>query len=98
MDITRIQMPTSKFSFQTTNQYIIMNCNKATVLMSAAIDGELTAKETEELSDHLDICPECRSEFQDAKNTKIIIRERIVRVKAPKTLVETIVRLTKVTS
>lgn len=66
--------------------------------MSAAIDGELTAIETDELAFHLENCPECRSEFQDAKNTKIIIRERIVRVKAPKTLVETIVRLTNVIS
>ena len=74
-----------------------MNCNKATVLMSAAIDGELTAKETEELSEHLAECPQCRSEFQEAKNTKIIIRERIVRVKAPKNLVDSIVRMTSVT-
>ncbi len=74
-----------------------MNCNKATVLMSAAIDGELTEKEAEELSGHLADCPECRSEFQEAKNTKIIIRERIVRVKAPRNLVESIVRLTNVT-
>jgi anti-sigma factor (TIGR02949 family) len=75
-----------------------MNCNKAMVLMSAAIDGELTAQESDELKLHLDECPECRAEFQDAKNTKIIIRERIVRVKAPKTLVESIVRMTNVIS
>lgn len=75
-----------------------MNCNKAMVLMSAAIDGELTAKESEELTDHLDDCPECRSEFQDAKNTKIIIRERIVRVRAPKNLVESIVKMTSIIS
>ncbi|NTU68795.1 MAG: zf-HC2 domain-containing protein [Chlorobiaceae bacterium] len=75
-----------------------MNCNKATVLMSAAIDGELTGKEAEELSEHLAECPECRSEFQVAKNTKIIIRERIVRVKAPKNLIDSIVRMTNVAS
>jgi anti-sigma factor (TIGR02949 family) len=75
-----------------------MNCNKAMVLMSAAIDGELTTKESEELTGHLDDCPECRSEFQDAKNTKIIIRERIVRVRAPKNLVESILKMTSVIS
>ncbi|NTU52225.1 MAG: anti-sigma factor [Chlorobiaceae bacterium] len=75
-----------------------MNCNKAMVLMSAAIDGELTSKEGEELAQHLAECPECRSEFQDAKNTKIIIRERVLRVKAPKTLIESIVKLTTVIS
>lgn len=75
-----------------------MNCNKAKVLMSAAIDGELTPKEEEELALHLAECPECRAEFQDAKNTKIIVRERIVRVKAPQALIESIVRMTNVTS
>lgn len=75
-----------------------MNCNKAKVLMSAAIDGELTSKEEDELTWHLAECPECRTYFQDAKKTKIIIRERIVRVKAPQNLVESIVRMTDITS
>jgi anti-sigma factor RsiW len=75
-----------------------MNCSKAMVLMSAAIDGELTPKEEEELAQHLVECPECRAEFQDAKKTKIIIRERIVRVKAPTSLVESITRLTTIIS
>jgi anti-sigma factor (TIGR02949 family) len=75
-----------------------MNCNKAMVLMSAALDGELSPKEEEELAQHLAECPECRAEFQDAKKTKIIIRERIVRVKAPSTLIESITRLTSITS
>lgn len=65
--------------------------------MSAAIDGELCPKEEEELAQHLAECPECRAEFQDAKKTKIIIRERIVRVKAPSALVESITRLTSIT-
>ena len=73
-----------------------MNCNKAMVLMSAAIDGELSPKEEEELAQHLAECPECRAEFQDAKKTKIIIRERIVRVKAPSALIESITRLTSI--
>lgn len=66
--------------------------------MSAAIDGELNLKEEFELTRHLDECPECRSYFQDAKKTKIIIRERIVRVKAPQNLVESIVRMTNITA
>ncbi|AOS84052.1 anti-sigma factor [Chlorobaculum limnaeum] len=75
-----------------------MNCNKATVLMSAALDGELSPKEEEELAQHLAECPECRAEFQDAKKNQIIIRERIVRVKAPTTLIESITRLTSITT
>jgi len=74
-----------------------MNCSKAMVLMSAAIDEELSPKEEAELAQHLAECPECRAEFQDAKKTKIIIRERIVRVKAPSALVESITRLTCIT-
>jgi hypothetical protein len=40
-------LPTSTY------QLTAMNCNKAMVLMSAAIDGELTPKEDEELAQHL---------------------------------------------
>ena len=83
---------------QTIYQLTAMNCNKAMVLMSAAIDGELSAKEEEELAQHLAECPACRAEFQDAKKTKIIIKERIVRFKAPSTLIESITRLTTITS
>ncbi|WP_335617698.1 anti-sigma factor [Chlorobaculum limnaeum] len=66
--------------------------------MSAALDGELSPKEEEELAQHLAECPECRAEFQDAKKNQIIIRERIVRVKAPTTLIESITRLTSITT
>lgn len=75
-----------------------MNCNKAKVLMSAAVDGELTVREEQELFSHLAECPQCQEEFQEAKNTKIILRERLVRVKAPKNLIDSIVRMTTVTS
>jgi len=75
-----------------------MICNKAKVLMSAAIDGELTPREEEELTEHLATCPQCREEFKDAKNTKVIIQERLVRVKAPQTLIESIVKITRVVS
>ena len=74
-----------------------MNCNKAAVLMSAATDGELSVKEKEELTIHLEECPECRAAFIEAKNTKLIIRERIVRFQAPQSLVDSIIRLTSVT-
>lgn len=96
MGITRITA--NRRRHYATNQYIIMICNKAKVLMSAAIDGELTALEEDELSEHLSSCPQCREEFQEAKNTKIIVKERLVRVKAPKSLVESIVRMTTVIS
>ena len=67
-----------------------MNCNKAMVLMSAAIDGELSPKEEEGLAQHLAECPECRTEYQYAKKNKIPIRERIARVEAPNPFVESL--------
>lgn len=91
-------MLASKKLLVPSNQLTVMNCNKAKVLMSAAIDEELTSKEEAELNQHLAMCPECRAYFQDAKKTKIIIKERIVRVKAPQNLVESIVRMTNITS
>jgi anti-sigma factor RsiW len=75
-----------------------MICKKATVLMSAAIDGELSVAEDEELTLHLANCPECLAEFEEAKKTKIIIRERILRFKAPQALVDSIVKMTSLTT
>ncbi|NTW51826.1 MAG: zf-HC2 domain-containing protein [Chlorobiaceae bacterium] len=74
-----------------------MICTKAMVLMSAAIDGELTAKEEQDLLTHLDECAECRAEYQDARNTKVILRERIVRVQAPQTLMDSIINMSIMT-
>lgn len=61
--------------------------------MSCALDCELSAREEEEFLKHLAECPECAAEFTEAKKTKMIIREKIVWVKAPQSLVESILRL-----
>jgi anti-sigma factor RsiW len=90
-------IPVNDPMLTSTYQVTVMNCNKAMVLMSAAIDGELTPREDDELALHLADCPECRAEFQDAKKTKLIIRERVIRVKAPSALLESISRLTNIT-
>jgi len=90
-------IPVNDPMLTSTYQMTVMNCKKAMVLMSAAIDGELTPREDDDLALHLADCPECRAEFQDAKKTKIIIRERVVRVKAPSALLESISRLTNIT-
>jgi len=70
-----------------------MNCKTARVLMSAAVDGELTGKEEEGLRRHLETCSDCRHEFEEAKKTKLIVREKIVRFKAPQSLVDSIMDL-----
>ncbi len=62
--------------------------------MSAAVDVELCLKEEQEFLFHLAECVGCREEFEDAKKIKLIIRERIIKFKAPQTLVNSIMQLT----
>ncbi|ACD89844.1 putative transmembrane anti-sigma factor [Chlorobium limicola DSM 245] len=70
-----------------------MNCKKAHVLMSCAVDGELTPKEEKEFLLHLSECKSCTEAFAEAKKTKLIIREKILRVKAPQSLVDSVLKL-----
>ncbi|NTW56581.1 MAG: zf-HC2 domain-containing protein [Chlorobiaceae bacterium] len=73
-----------------------MNCNKTRVLMSVAVDGELTVKEEQLFLLHLSECEMCRVEYEEAKKTKLIIREKIVRFNAPASLVTMIMQLSDV--
>ncbi len=66
--------------------------------MSAAVDCELTVKEEEGFLLHLSKCKECKDEFDDAKKTKMIIKEKIVQFKAPQSLFNSIMELTSVSS
>ena len=70
-----------------------MNGDKARELMSAAVDGELTNRENQAFTLHLQECPACTAEFEEAKKTKQIIQEKIVRFKAPQSLVNSIMEL-----
>jgi len=48
-----------------------MDCDKYLELMSAALDGELTAEERRALDSHLAVCPECAALFRTlSENTK----------------------------
>ncbi len=71
-----------------------MNCKKAGVLISACVDGELSLSEERDFLLHLSECSECRGEYEDAKKTKMIIREKIIQFKAPETLMISIMQLT----
>ncbi len=73
-----------------------MNCNKTRVLMSIAVDGELTVKEEQMFLLHLSECEMCRLEYEEAKKTKMIIRNKIVRFNAPASLVTMIMQLSDV--
>ncbi len=66
--------------------------------MSAAVDCELRVKEEEGFLLHLSECKECRDEFEDAKKTKMIIKEKIVQFKAPQSLFNSIMELTSMSS
>ena len=73
-----------------------MNCKKAGVLISASVDGELSLSEERDFIMHLSECKECRAEFENAKKTKMIIREKIIQFKAPETLIVSIMQLTSI--
>jgi predicted anti-sigma-YlaC factor YlaD len=75
-----------------------MNCNKTRVLMSVAVDGELTLKEEQMFLLHLSECELCRLDYEEAKKTKMIIREKIVRFNAPPSLVNMIMQLSSIDS
>ncbi len=42
-----------------------MKCRKARLLMSAKLDGELSAEEAKALEGHLRVCPSCRREMEE---------------------------------
>ncbi len=79
-----------KLTFESTRT---MNCTEAQTLMSAAVDGELTLREQQSFEKHILECKSCQHEFNEAKKTKSIIKEKIVRFKAPQSLVNTILKL-----
>jgi len=65
--------------------------------MSAAVDGELSITEEQQFFRHLAECLACTAEFEEAQKTKMIIKERIIRFKAPQTLIDSIMQLTNLT-
>ena len=52
-----------------------MDCDKYLELMSAALDGELTAEEHRELDSHLAVCPECAQLYQNLSGQTAALRE-----------------------
>jgi len=64
--------------------------------MSAAVDHEMSFNEEQKFFLHLSVCKKCNEEFDDAKKTKMIIKERIIRFNAPQTLINSIMQLTDI--
>lgn len=52
-----------------------MDCDKYLELMSAALDGELSAEERRELDSHLAVCPDCAQLYQNLSGQTAVMRE-----------------------
>lgn len=52
-----------------------MNCDRALELMSAALDGELTAEEQAQLQAHLEACPDCRAVYAQMQTMDSFLQE-----------------------
>lgn len=52
-----------------------MDCDRYTELISAALDGELTAEERRALDSHLSVCPECARLFRTLSDHAKAMRE-----------------------
>lgn len=52
-----------------------MRCEEALELISAALDGELTAQERRELDDHLAGCPDCAALFDELAGQSRLLRD-----------------------
>lgn len=62
-----------------------MNCDKYLDLISARLDGELTAQEEAELTAHLQTCPACRAIAEDLMGLHSALKD-VGEVDAPKEL------------
>ena len=68
-----------------------MNCQQAKKSLYLFIDRELEQKANLEVQTHLDSCPLCSLEFESEKKIESVIREKILRDKAPLALKERVI-------
>lgn len=62
-----------------------MTCVQAKSLLSAYLDGAITGKQMYTLDQHLQICEECRSEYESLRQTQAVL-SRLGRKRAPEDL------------
>ncbi|MEA3297084.1 MAG: zf-HC2 domain-containing protein [candidate division Zixibacteria bacterium] len=60
-----------------------MTCTQALSLLDEFVDGDLKPTRMDELRVHLDGCPECRSEYEDTKRLKELLKQRKVQDPGP---------------
>lgn len=56
-----------------------MDCEQALILISAALDGEITETERAELEEHLNACPECRAISEDFGVISVALSDMMAR-------------------
>jgi len=54
-----------------------MDCNSISELLAAYLDGEVTAKEREQIQEHLPACPQCRRELEALTATRDGLRQAL---------------------
>ena len=63
-----------------------MNCSEVSEHITSAVDGALSAELVPPVKDHLERCPQCRSEFELEGATKRFVGARMKRTAAPQAL------------
>lgn len=67
-----------------------MNCKEYQELISASLDGELSAEEQRDLDFHMSSCAECRAAFEVESSIKKLVKERISILQTPPAVVQRI--------
>jgi anti-sigma factor (TIGR02949 family) len=84
----------SLFSNTNPKGAVPVNCNEVRALITAAVDGELDDATRQAFLNAIDACPDCRAEYEAELATKLLLRSRLKKVKAPQSLVDAIKRQT----
>jgi anti-sigma factor (TIGR02949 family) len=67
-----------------------VDCKESLSLLSAAVDEELEEPQRTAFFEHLAVCPDCKAEYELELMTKRMVKQRLKKVKAPKSLVDAI--------
>ena len=60
-----------------------MNCNDATMLISAYADGETDRQQTRTIRQHLAACPQCAARHEQLAELRTRVRSEVPRYSAP---------------
>ncbi|MGQ9629001.1 MAG: anti-sigma factor family protein [bacterium] len=69
-----------------------MNHSKLKSYIGAFVDAELSSRKMKEIEKHLEICPECRREYEAEREIKRILQEKVQKERAPLHLRDKVLR------